>query len=91
MLIWNRKDFVKKAVKTTGLFFKFGDEVPEDELAEGVKEGLIAKGYLIEKKAKVKAPKEAPKPKPVYKPKPMPLPEKTKSKPKPKPTKKGRR
>jgi hypothetical protein len=92
-LIWNKKDFVLKAAKTPNLYFKFGDEVPENELGEGMKEVRLKNGSLIEKKAD--APKAAPKPEPepepmpVLKAKPSPLPEKTESKPKPK--KKGRK
>jgi hypothetical protein len=86
-LIWNKKNFVLKAAKTPGLFFKFGDEVPEDELGEGMKEIRLKNGSLIEKKAK--APKPDPEPMPVLKAPPPPLPEKTESKPKPK--KKGRK
>lgn len=95
MLVWNRKDFVKKAAKTPNLYFKYGDEVPEDELAEGTKDILLSRGHLIEKKAKAPvlgAPKPLPLPTPAQ-PTPAPPPKKTESKPKPKskPKKKGRK
>lgn len=85
MLVWNKKDSVLQAAKTKGLFFQYGDEIPEDEIAPGRKERLLAAGWLIVKKAK--APKEEA-PKSAYRAKPLPLPEKQESKPK---KKKGRR
>jgi len=60
MLIWNVKDSVLKAVKTDNLFFSFGDEVPEEELAPGRKESFLAAGCLKEGEAPAKKAPEAP-------------------------------
>lgn len=93
MLIWNVKGSTLKALKTPDLYFKFGEEVPADEVDPGRAERMLKAGWLKEGEVKKEKKAEPLFPPPGAKPEPKAEPKPLEDEPKagPKPKKKGRR